>query len=182
MLFGHFDLLQIGGGRLCECLEHCSKGDLHSLIVAKGQLGNVESGCFLKQLIRGINYIHEMAIAHRDLKPENLLLTSSGCLKISDFGNAECFRLAWENCIQMSRTRHGLRPYISPEQYLMEFDPRSVDIWAAAVTYIAMRTGRILWNIASTDDESFRDYPADRRIGRGYFLIEDICHVKYLIF
>lgn len=34
-----FDLLQIGGDRLCECLEYCSEGDLHSLIVTKGQLG-----------------------------------------------------------------------------------------------------------------------------------------------
>lgn len=123
-----------------------------------------------------------MCIAHRDLKPEDLLLTSSGCLKISDFGNAECLRLAWENCIQMSRARRGSRPYISPEQYLMkEFDPRSVDIWAPAVTYVAMRTGRILWNIATTDDESFRDYLADRRIGSGYFLIDEVCHVKYPI-
>jgi hypothetical protein len=178
-----FDLLQIGSDRLCECLEYCSEGDLHSLIVAKGQLGETESDCFFKQLMRGINYIHEMGVAHRDLKPENLLLTSSGCLKISDFGSAECFRLAWQNCIHMSRTRRGSRPYISPEQYLnKEFDPRSVDIWAAAVTYVAMRTGRILWNIATTDDESFRDYLADRRIGRGYFLIEDICHVKFQIF
>ncbi|RJE20755.1 serine threonine protein kinase [Aspergillus sclerotialis] len=173
-----FDLLQTDNDRLCECLEYCSGGDLHSLIVAKRQLGEAESDCFFKQLMRGINYIHEMGVAHRDLKPENLLLTSRGCLKISDFGTAECFRLAWENGIHMSRQRRGSRPYISPEQYLnKEFDPRSVDIWAAAVTYVAMRTGRIPWNMATTDDECFRDYLADLKVGRGYFLIEDICHV-----
>ncbi|CAG7950375.1 unnamed protein product [Penicillium salamii] len=172
-----FDLLQIGSDSLCECMEYCSGGDLHSLIVAKGQLEKAEADCFFKQLMRGVNYIHEMGIAHRDLKPENLLLTSNGCLKISDFGDADCFRLAWETDIHMSRTRRGSRPYVSPEQYLdQEFDPRSVDIWAAAVTYVAMRTGKIPWNTATNDDESFRDYVADRRIGRGYYLIDDICH------
>ncbi|KAJ6136869.1 kinase-like domain-containing protein [Penicillium chrysogenum] len=173
-----FDLLPIGNDSLCECLEYCSGGDLHSLVVAKGQLEKAEADCFFKQLMHGANYIHEMGIAHRDLKPENLLVTSHGCLKISDFGDAECFRLAWENDIHMSRTRRGSRPYVSPEQYLeKEFDPRKVDIWAAAVTYVAMRTGKIPWNTATNDDESFRDYIEDRRIGRGCFLIDDICYV-----
>ncbi|KAJ5161026.1 kinase-like domain-containing protein [Penicillium capsulatum] len=174
-----FDLLQIGSDFLCECLEYCSGGDLYSLIVATGQLGQVEANCFFKQLIRGTQYLHEMGIAHRDLKPENLLVTSKGCLKISDFGSAECFRLAWEDDIHMTRTRRGSRPYVSPEQYLNKlFDPRSVDIWAAAMIYIAMRTGRIPWKIATEDDENFRDYIEDRRIGRGYFIIDDICHVN----
>jgi serine/threonine protein kinase len=174
-----FDLLQIGSDSLCEGLEYCSGGDLHSLVVTRGQLKQIEADCFFKQLMRGVNYLHEMGIAHRDLKPENILLTSNGCLKISDFGTAECFRLAWESDIHMSRTRHGSRCYVSPEQYLSkEFDPRLVDIWAAAMTYVVMRTGRIMWKIATDDDENFRDYVADRRIGRGYFLIEDICHVK----
>jgi serine/threonine protein kinase len=162
-------------------MEYCSGGDLHSLVVAKGQLEKAEADCFFKQLMRGANYIHEMGVAHRDLKPENLLLTSHGCLKISDFGDAECFRSAWENDVHMSRTRRGSRPYVSPEQYLdKEFDPRTVDIWATAVTYVAMRTGKIPWNTATNDDESFRDYIGDRRIGRGYFLIDDICYVSIL--
>ncbi|KAJ5111317.1 serine/threonine-protein kinase HAL4/sat4 [Penicillium argentinense] len=173
-----FELIEIDSGVFGEILEYCSSGDLHTLVAARGQLENEEADCFLKQLMRGINYIHEMGIAHRDLKPENLLLTSNGCLKISDFGTAECFRLAWESDVHMTTTRRGSRPYVSPEQYLSQyFDPRLADIWATAVTYIAMRTGRILWMVATTEDENFRDYIADRQIGRGYFLIEDTCSV-----
>lgn len=128
-----FDLLRIGIDSLCECLEYCSGGDLHSLVVVTGQLEQVEADCFFKQPMCGVNYIHEMGIAHRDLKPENLLLTPSGCLKISDFGGAECFRHAGESDIHISRTRRHSRPYVSAEQYLnREFDPRSGDIWAAA--------------------------------------------------
>lgn len=175
-----FELLQIGNDSLCECLEYCSGGDLHSLVVTSGQLEEAEAGCFFKQLMRGVNYIHEMGIAHRDLKPENLLLSPNGCLKISDFGSAECFRLGWEPHIHMCRTRRGSRPFVSPEQYLCEeFDPRSVDIWAAAITYIVMRTGRIPWKIATDQDEYFRDYVADRMVEKGYFFVEEICNVRY---
>ena len=175
-----FELLRIGNDSFCECLEYCSGGDLHSLVATSGQLEEPEADCFFKQLMRGVSYIHEMGIAHRDLKPENLLLSTNGCLKISDFGSAECFRLGWENQIHMSRTRRGSRPFVSPEQYLCEeFDPRSVDIWAAAMTYLVIRTGRIPWKIATDQDESFRDYVADRIVGKGHFFIEEICNVSY---
>lgn len=174
-----FELLPLGYGNLCECMEYCSGGDLHSLIVASRRLHEEEADCFLKQLMLGILYLHEMGIAHRDLKPENLLLTDRGCLKISDFGNAECFRLAWEGRIQLSTTRCGSAPYISPEQYLTQpLDPRFVDIWAAAIVYLAMRAGRNPWKLATAKDECYRDYIEDCKVGRQYFLIKDISHVR----
>lgn len=173
-----FELLRIGNDSLCECLEYCSGGDLHSLVATSGQLEESEADCFFKQLMCGVNYIHEMGIAHRDLKPKNLLLSSNGCLKVSDFGSAECFRLGWESHVHTSRTRRGSRPFVSPEQYLCEeFDPRLVDIWAAAMTYLVMRTGRIPWKVETDQDESFRDYVADRTVGRGHFFIKEICNV-----
>ncbi len=178
-----FELLSLGYDNLCECMEYCSGGDLQSLIVASRRLREEEADCFLKQLMRGILYLHEMGIAHRDLKPENLLLTDRGCLKISDFGNAECFRLAWEGRIHMSTTRCGSAPYISPEQYLVEpLDPRLVDIWATALVYLAMRTGRNPWKLATVKDECFRDYIEDCKVGRPYFLIKDISHVRLSLF
>ncbi|KAL4862939.1 hypothetical protein BDV12DRAFT_178106 [Aspergillus spectabilis] len=174
-----FELLPLGYGNLCGCMEYCSGGDLHSLIVASRRLWEEEADCFFKQLMRGILYLHEMGIAHRDLKPENLLLTDRGCLKISDFGNAECFRLAWEDQVHMSTRRCGSAPYISSEQYLAQpFDPRYADIWAAAIVYIAMRVGRNPWKLATVKDECFRDYFEHRKIGRQYFLIKDISHVR----
>ena len=42
----------------------------------------------LTQTLSGVSAIHAAGIIHRDLKPENILLTSSGEVKISDFGIA----------------------------------------------------------------------------------------------
>lgn len=168
------DLLKDAKGDYCEVMEFCSGGDLYILIIAAGKLEYAEADCFFKQLIRGVNYMHDMGVAHRDLKPENLLLTQQGVLKITDFGNGECFKMAWEEEIQLSEGICGSSPYIAPEEFTQEsFDPRCVDIWACGVIYMAMRTGRQLWKLADPKkDEFFQEYLTKRKDATGYEPIE----------
>lgn len=168
------DLLQDDKGTYCEVMEYCSGGDLYTLVLAAGQLEVVEADCFFKQLMRGVEYMHEMGVAHRDLKPENLLLTQHGSIKITDFGNGECFRMAWEKEAHMTAGLCGSAPYIAPEEYVdKEFDPRAVDVWACGIIYMAMRTGRHLWRQAQKgEDEFFDRYLEDRKEEAGYRPIE----------
>lgn len=168
------DLLQDDKGDYCEVMEFCAGGDLYTLILAAGNLDVVEADCYFKQLMRGVEYMHEMGVAHRDLKPENLLLTSRGALKITDFGNGECFRMAWEKEAHMTAGLCGSAPYIAPEEYVdKEFDPRAVDVWACGVIYMAMRTGRHLWRVAQKgEDEFFTRYLEDRKEESGFRPIE----------
>jgi protein-serine/threonine kinase len=176
------DLLQDAKGEYCEVMEYCAGGDLYTLVLAAGKLEAVEADCFFKQLMRGVEYMHEMGVAHRDLKPENLLLTTHGALKISDFGNGECFRMAWESGVRMTAGVCGSAPYIAPEEYTEEeFDPRAVDVWATGVIYMAMRTGRHLWTAAKADgddaDEFYERYLEGRRDEAGYAPIESLNRV-----
>ncbi|POS76671.1 serine/threonine-protein kinase hal4 [Diaporthe helianthi] len=170
------DLLKDAKGDYCEVMEFCAGGDLYTLVLAAGKLEVQEADCFFKQMMRGVEYMHEMGVAHRDLKPENLLLTTNGGLKITDFGNGECFRMAWENDAHMVSGLCGSAPYIAPEEYIdKEFDARAVDVWACGVIYMAMRTGRHLWRVAKKDeDEFYARYLKGRRDEEGYGPIESL--------
>jgi protein-serine/threonine kinase len=174
------DLLQDDKGDYCEVMEYCAGGDLYTLILSAGSLEVLEADCYFKQLMRGVEYMHEMGVAHRDLKPENLLLTQHGALKITDFGNGECFRMAWEREAHMTAGLCGSAPYIAPEEYVeKEFDPRAVDIWACGIIYMAMRTGRHLWRVAQKeDDEFFTRYLEDRKEETGFRPIEVLRRVS----
>lgn len=175
------DLMRDGRGEYCQVMEFCDGGDLYSLILAsEGGLKQGEADCFFKQLVRGVVYMHSMGVAHCDLKPENLLLTCTGSLKISDFGNAECFQMAWENEIHLSSGVCGSRPYIAPEQYKdRDFDPRAVDIWATGVIYMVMRTGSYLWRVASLDEDLlYEKYLMGRKQKHGFEPIEALRRAK----
>ncbi|EHL01652.1 putative Serine/threonine-protein kinase hal4 [Glarea lozoyensis 74030] len=170
------DLLQDSKGDYCEVMEFCAGGDLYTLVLAAGKLEVTEADCYFKQMMRGVEYMHEMGVSHRDLKPENLLLTTKGAIKITDFGNGECFRMAWETDPHMVSGLCGSAPYIAPEEYIeKEFDARAVDVWACGVIYMAMRTGRHLWRVAKKDeDEFYAKYLDGRKDEEGYAPIESL--------
>lgn len=177
------DLLQDAKGDYCEVMEYCAGGDLYTLVLTTGKLDVIEADCYFKQMMRGVEYMHEMGVAHRDLKPENLLLTTRGSIKITDFGNGECFRMAWEKEPHMTAGLCGSAPYIAPEEYVeKEFDPRAVDVWATGVIYMAMRTGRHLWRVARTDEDEFYErYLEGRRDEDGYAPIETLHRVSMVL-
>jgi protein-serine/threonine kinase len=81
-------------GRWSQVMEFCDQGDLFSLVSQKYLSSDehlVDRLCLFKQLVQGLNYLHENGIAHRDVKLENLLLTKQSKLKITDFGVSEVF-------------------------------------------------------------------------------------------
>ncbi|CRG88423.1 protein-serine/threonine kinase [Talaromyces islandicus] len=163
------DLLQDDDdmGGFCQIMEYCSGGDVYTRVRSIGGDGGLcaaEAGCYFKQLLRGLEYLHKTGVVHRDIKPDNLLLTRRGCLKIADFGNAECIRLPWENKVKMTSGLCGSFPYISPEQYVVleykkrmaayYFDARAADVWSAGVVYMDMRTGKHVWRYAVAEKDA----------------------------
>lgn len=46
----------------------------------------------MQQLLRGLDFLHTNMVVHRDLKPDNILMSSSGRVKIADFGLARIYR------------------------------------------------------------------------------------------
>lgn len=72
--------------------ELVTGGDLFSYIEYKhGKIPSIESAVIIRQILKGVQYLHAQEIVHRDLKPDNILMTSldnGARVVITDFGNA----------------------------------------------------------------------------------------------
>ncbi|CCH46925.1 hypothetical protein BN7_6531 [Wickerhamomyces ciferrii] len=159
------DLMKSSTGAYCEIMEYCSAGDLYTLILSTNGDGlhYIESDCFIKQILKGLSYMHSKGVAHCDIKPENILLTTSGVAKISDFGTSAVFRTAWEKECHFSSGACGSEPYVAPEEFVVkEYDPRFADVWSTGVVYLTMNTGGYVWEIAKNSDELYIDYLEQR--------------------
>lgn len=71
--------------------ELASGGDLMSFVNRYGTVSELDTRIILRQVIRGLAYLHRKGIVHRDIKPENILLAYSPKIAyhrimLSDFG------------------------------------------------------------------------------------------------
>jgi serine/threonine-protein kinase len=90
------------------------------------------------QMSRGLAAAHARQIAHRDIKPSNVMLTSSGSIKIVDFGLAHS--LGPETATELGIT--GTVAYMAPEQANGRVMDERSDIWSVGVVLAEMLTGR----------------------------------------
>ncbi|EGZ25085.1 hypothetical protein PHYSODRAFT_555042 [Phytophthora sojae] len=115
----------------------------------------------VRQLLLGLEYLHENNICHRDLKPENILVGQDGTFKIADFGVAHFFeeddKEAKATAAGMTAsatakphrkgyvsTTAGTYAFMGPETLKGgEYSAYAADIWALGITIHALAFGTI---------------------------------------
>jgi len=130
-------------------LEYASGGELFDRIEPDVGMPQIEAQKFFKQLVSGVEYLHNRGIAHRDLKPENLLLDANDNLKISDFGMATVFR--YQGKERLLDKRCGTLPYIAPEVLCRKYQAEPADIWSCGVVLVTMLAGELPWDKPTPD-------------------------------
>ncbi|KAI8914823.1 kinase-like domain-containing protein [Powellomyces hirtus] len=124
--------------------ELCEKGAIMDISLDKPTvaLPEAEAHRIFRQMILGIEYLHEHEIAHRDIKPDNMLMAADGTLKIVDFGVSEMF--SPEN--DKIKTSAGSPAFSAPEVCVPhhgDHSARACDIWAMGVTLYCMVFGKL---------------------------------------
>jgi len=92
---------------------------------------------FIRQVAQGLSAAHQQNIVHRDIKPGNVMITSSGAVKILDFGLA---KIADQNLTKTGMTM-GTVGYMSPELIRGGAPTPASDIWSIGVLFYEMVTG-----------------------------------------
>jgi serine/threonine protein kinase/tetratricopeptide (TPR) repeat protein len=91
------------------------------------------------QMAEGLAAAHEGRIVHQDLKPRNVMLTSSGRIKILDFGIARSF--GRDALVAGERMVLGTPGYMSPEQIAGEPADARSDVFSFGVVLYEMVAG-----------------------------------------
>ncbi|DBA04979.1 TPA: hypothetical protein N0F65_006981 [Lagenidium giganteum] len=70
-------------------MEYLPGGDFMSLLECIVQLEEQVARIYIAEVALALNHLHSKGCVHRDLKPDNILISSSGHIKLTDFGLSE---------------------------------------------------------------------------------------------
>uniref|UniRef100_A0A8D3BWK8 Mitogen-activated protein kinase kinase kinase 4 n=1 Tax=Scophthalmus maximus TaxID=52904 RepID=A0A8D3BWK8_SCOMX len=128
-------------------MEYCDEGTLEEV----SRLGLQEHviRLYSKQTTTAINVLHEHGIVHRDIKGANIFLTSSGLIKLGDFGCSVKLRNNTHTMPGEVNSTLGTAAYMAPEVITRakgEGHGRAADIWSLGCVLIEMVTGKRPWH------------------------------------
>ena len=116
--------------------------DLGQLLEKNGALPIATAVDYVLQACAAMTEAHAAGVVHRDLKPSNLFLTTSGKIKVLDFGISK-LENDGEVRVTATQTVVGTPLYMSPEQVrsAKRVDART-DIWSLGIILYELVAGR----------------------------------------
>ncbi|MEN6578506.1 MAG: protein kinase [Phycisphaerales bacterium] len=134
-----FDVKHNDQGRPFVIMEFVSGPSLADLLKeSPGGLGTQKAAFFLREIGKGLSFLHDCGIVHRDLKPGNIFY-ENGYVKIGDYGLTKAISTSHH----VSHTiTVGTVHYMAPEIGAGRYD-RSIDIYALGILLYEMLTGQV---------------------------------------
>lgn len=160
--------------------ELVTGGDLFSYIEYKGnRLEDVEAAVIVRQILKGVEYLHDHDIVHRDLKPDNILLTSledGARIVITDFGNARFLPKDRNTAVLRDVPKKrmfsvvGTLEYVAPEIHKLnraipsgQGYSKAVDMWSIGSITATLLAGDVIFT--NREDPQYDKDPAGVILG-----------------
>ena len=124
---------------------------VHSLNIKTTHLDEPEIAYICREVLQGLEALHNLKRIHHEIKSTNILLTRDGQVKIADFGRAAQLSVEFEKRNSFFSTSC----WMAPEIILDLLHDAKVDIWSLGVLAIECAEGSLPYFDETRDDAMF---------------------------
>ena len=129
--------------RILIIVEYCNAGDLAGYINACRESNQPfpepTIAIIILQLLLAVEHMHRRRIIHRDIKSQNVFLSTTGLVKVGDFGLSNEYATISGD---VANTFCGTPYYLAPEVWRRQRYGARADVWALGVIAYELITGR----------------------------------------
>ena len=122
-------------------MEYVNGRTLADILKQSGTLTPMQVCDVMSEVASALISAHQNSVIHRDIKPGNILVSTTGQVKVADFGIARALGAGVEQGLTQTGAVMGTATYFSPEQAQGASTDQRSDIYSLGVVMYEMLSG-----------------------------------------